>query len=102
MTKELTRFELAACKRVAANTRSLRTKVKKIDAKIVELNAMKNTYVSEIRMWENPIVEKYGHSLESILDGSYLNPPTEEDYTEYTELRGCIADEIIYNTEYTV
>lgn len=102
MCKELTRFEIAACKRVAANTKSLRTKVEKIDAKIAELNAMRNTYVSEIKMWENPIVEKYGCSVESILDGSYLNPPMEEVYTEYTECEGCIADESLPNTEYTV
>ena len=96
MTKELTRFEFAAVKRVAANTKSLKSKVEKIDAKIAELNAMRNTYVSEIRMWESPIVDKYGHSVESILDGSYLNDPVEvelpgetfEDYTNievYTE-----------------
>lgn len=76
--KELTRFEFAAVKRVAANTKSLRTKVEKIDAKIAELMTQRDNYVAEVRMWESPIVEKYGCSVESILDGSYLDAPTED------------------------
>ena len=70
--KELTRFEIAACKRVAANTKSLRTKVEKLNAKIAELSETKATYLNEIAMWESPIVEKYGYTVEQILDGSYL------------------------------
>ena len=53
--KELTKFEMAAVKRVAANTKSLRTKVEKINAKIAELQTMKATYLNEIAMWEAPI-----------------------------------------------
>lgn len=102
MNRELTRFELAACKRVAANTKSLRGKVEKIEAKIAELQSQKDTYVSEIKMWESPIMEKYGYSVDSILDGSYLNATHEEVYTECTECGGCIEDEILPNTEYTV
>lgn len=70
--KELTKFELAAVKRIAANTKSLRTKVEKLNAKIAELETMRDTYLSEIRMWETPIVEKYGYTVDEILDGSYL------------------------------
>lgn len=70
--RELTRFEIAACKRVAANTKSLRTKVEKLNAKIAELSETKATYLNEIAMWESPIVEKYGYTVEQILDGSYL------------------------------
>lgn len=69
---ELTRFELAACKRVAANTKSLRTKVEKLNAKIEEFTTMRDTYLSEIKMWEAPIVEKYGYTVDEILNGSYL------------------------------
>jgi len=78
MTKELTRFEIAACKRVAANTKNLRTKVERLNAKINELTSMRDTYLSEIKMWEAPIVEKYGYTVDHILDGSYLNTPVEE------------------------
>lgn len=81
--KELTRFEFAAVKRVAANTKSLRTKVEKIDAKIAELQSQRDNFTMEIKIWESPIVEKYGCSVDSILDGSYLNAPTEE--VELTE-----------------
>lgn len=91
--KELTRFEIAACKRVAANTKSLRTKVEKLNAKIAELSETKATYLNEIAMWESPIVEKYGYTVEQILDGSYLlaegevSPEiTVEDVTETTEV----------------
>ena len=91
--KELTRFELAACKRVAANTKSLRTKVEKLNAKIAELSETKATYLNEIAMWESPIVEKYGYTVEQILDGSYLLAEGEvapeitvEDVTETAEV----------------
>ena len=93
MTKELTRFEIAACKRVAANTKSLRTKVEKLNAKIAELSETKATYLNEIAMWESPIVEKYGYTVEQILDGSYLLAEGEvipeitvEDVTETVEV----------------
>ena len=91
--KELTRFELAACKRVAANTKSLRTKVEKLNAKIAELSETKATYLNEIAMWESPIVEKYGYTVDQILDGSYLLAEGEvipeitvEDVTETAEV----------------
>ena len=80
--KELTRFEMAAVKRVAANTKSLRTKVEKLNAKIAEIEAMRNTYLSEIKVWESPIVEKYGYSVDEILDGTYLIPTCTEELPE--------------------
>ena len=76
--KELTKFEMAAVKRVAANTKSLRTKVEKINAKIAELQTMKATYLNEIAMWEAPITAKYGYSVDEILDGTYLIPTCNE------------------------
>ena len=91
--KELTRFEVAAVKRIAANTKSLRNKVEKLNAKIAELTTMKATYLNEIAMWESPIVDKYGYTVDQILDGTYLLPTdceacdtyTEECNTEYVE-----------------
>jgi hypothetical protein len=80
--KELTRFEMAAVKRVAANTKSLRTKVEKLNAKIAELNTLKTTYLNEIAMWESPIVDKYGYSVDEILDGTYLIPTCIEELPE--------------------
>ena len=93
MNRELTRMELAAVKRIAANTKSLRTKVEKLNAKIAELSETKATYLNEIAMWESPIVEKYGYTVDQILDGSYLRPEGEvipeitvEDVTETVEV----------------
>lgn len=80
--KELTRFEMAAVKRVAANTKSLRTKVEKLNVKIAELTTMKSTYLNEIAMWESPIVDKYGYSVDEILDGTYLIPTCTEELPE--------------------
>ena len=77
--KELTRMELAAVKRVAANTKSLRGKVEKLNAKIAELQTTKATYLNEIAMWESPITAKYGYSVEEILDGKYLIPTCNEE-----------------------
>ena len=82
MNRELTRMELAAVKRIAANTKSLRTKVEKLNAKIAELETMRNTYLSEIKVWESPIVEKYGYSVDEILDGTYLIPVCNEELPE--------------------
>ena len=96
--KELTRFEIAAVKRIAANTKTLRGKVEKLNAKIAELNETKATYLNEIAMWESPIVDKYGYTVDQILDGTYLLPEdckvgdasevcecTEECNTEWVE-----------------
>ena len=80
--KELTRFEMAAVKRVAANTKSLRTKVEKLNAKIAELTTMKTTYLNEIAMWESPIIDKYGYTVDQILDGTYLIPTCTEELPE--------------------
>jgi hypothetical protein len=80
--KELTRIELAACKRVAANTKSLKTKLAKLTAKIEELKNQQVAYLEEIRMWEAPIMEKYGYSVDEILDGTYLIPTCVEKLPE--------------------
>ena len=82
MNRELTRMELAAVKRIAANTKSLRNKVEKLNAKIAELKTMRDTYLSEIKVWESPIVEKYGYSVDEILDGTYLIPTCTEELPE--------------------
>ena len=94
--KELTRFEIAAVKRIAANTKTLRGKVEKLNAKIAELNTMKATYLNEIAMWESPIVDKYGYTVEQILDGSYLLP---EDCKVCDASEVCDCTEV-YNTEW--
>lgn len=96
--KELTRFEMAAVKRVAANTKSLRTKVEKLNAKIAELTTMKNTYLNEIAMWESPIVDKYGYSVDEILDGTYLIPTCNEEEIPATP-EECVMTESILVSE---
>lgn len=101
MTKELTRMELAAVKRVAANTKSLRGKVEKLNAKIAELQTMKATYLNEIAMWESPITAKYGYSVEEILNGTYLLP---ENCVacEPSEGCDCIVEDITETVEVNI
>ena len=80
--KELTRFEMATCKRVAANTKSLKNKVFKLNEKIEELTAQRDNYLREIEMWEAPIIAKYGHSVDDIISGEYLQETTcNDDHT---------------------
>ena len=106
MCKELTRMELAACKRIAANTKNLKTKLAKLTAKIEELKNQQVAYLEEIRMWEAPIMEKYGYSVDEILDGTYLLPRdcdvvevadndfTSEEVDEMMNLRDVDTDEM--------
>ena len=97
MVKELTRMELAACKRVAAKTKSLKTKLAKLTAKIEELKNQQVAYLEEIRMWEAPIMEKYGCSVDEILDGSYLlaeETTPEIPVTDFTETVEVNIDEL--------
>lgn len=85
--RELTRMELAGVKRIAANTKSLRNKVEKLNAKIAELENTRESFVEEIKMWEAPIMEKYGYSVDEILSGDYLaeTEETEEIPAELPE-----------------
>lgn len=99
--KELTRFEMAAVKRVAANTKSLRTKVEKLNVKIAELTTMKSTYLNEIAMWESPIIDKYGYSVEEILDGTYLIPACAEEEIPTLEER-MIPESIVVSENLNV
>lgn len=96
--RELTRFEIAACKRIAANTKSLRSKVEKLNSKIDELMTMKDTYLSEIKMWEAPIMEKYGFSVNEILNGTYMIPTCNEEEIPATP-EECIMPESIAVSE---
>lgn len=96
--KELTRFEMAAVKRVAANTKTLRGKVEKLNAKIAELTTLKSTYLNEIAMWESPIVDKYGYTVDQILDGTYLIPTYNEEEMPATP-EECIMPESIAASE---
>ena len=98
MNRELTRMELAACKRVAANTKSLKTKLAKLTAKIEELKNQQVAYLEEIRMWEAPIMEKYGYSVDEILDGTYLLPVCNEEEMPTTP-EECIMPESIVASE---
>lgn len=101
MNRELTRFELAACKRVAANTKSLKTKAAKLNEKIKELTTQRDAYYAEIDMFEAPIITKYGCSVDMILSGEYL---TATDYCSTEECTTDIPDSMcgtcINNEEY--
>ena len=96
--KELTRMELAAVKRVAANTKSLKSKVLKLNEKIAELTAQRDAYLNEIDMWEAPIITKYGYLVDDIISGVYLQVTYPEDCTCDTPCE-CECD-VTPNTEW--
>ena len=71
MKKELSRFELAICKRTAQNTKSLRTKRDKLVAKIEEAQAELNVMNEAIEGFEAPIKAMTGgFTSEEVLGGA--------------------------------
>lgn len=68
--KELSRFELAICKRTAQNTKSLRTKRDKLVAKIAEAQLKLDEINEAIEGFEAPIKTMTGgFTSEEILSG---------------------------------
>lgn len=68
--KELTRFEIAACKRTAQNVKSMRTKKAKLQEKIAKLYDEIEEIEQNIAIWEEPIVKMTGgFTSEQVLNG---------------------------------
>ena len=65
--KQLSRFEMAAVKRTAQNTKMLVKKLDKIKSNIVELEQEKSDLESQIADWEAPIFNKYGYKSDEII-----------------------------------
>lgn len=69
--KELSRFEMAICKRTAQNTKSLRTKRDKLVAKIEKAQAELNVINEAIEGFEAPIKAMTGgFTSEEVLGGA--------------------------------
>lgn len=69
--KELTRFEIAICKRTAQNTKSLRTKRDKLVVKINTEQAELESINAMIERFEQPIKEMTGgFTSEEVLNGT--------------------------------
>lgn len=66
--KQLTRFEMAAVKRTAQNTKPIVKKLDKVKAQIVELGKEMEELTAQISVWETPIMNKYGYTSAQILD----------------------------------
>lgn len=78
--KELSRFELAICKRTAQNTKSLRTKRDKLVAKIEEAQAELNVINEAIEGFEAPIKSMTGgFTSEEVLGGAMAVAAATED-----------------------
>lgn len=77
--KELTRFEMAVIKRTAANTKSLRTKRDKLNAKITACQVELESINTMIEKFEQPIKEMTGgYTSEEVLNGI---PEMQEEQT---------------------
>ena len=82
--KQLSRFEMAAVKRTAQNTKMLVKKLDKIKSNIVELEQEKSDLESQIDDWEAPIFNKYGYKSDEIIAMGGIIPEdlvSSEDYT---------------------
>lgn len=100
--KELTRNELAAVKRVAATTKSLRTKRDKLYSKVNDLKKLIADLDAEILTWENPIIAMTGHTSDEVLDGTWKREDVEEVAVEFpdemlAEVPDFVVDDIINN-----
>lgn len=99
--RDLTRNELAAVKRVAATTKSLRTKRDKLYSKVNDLKKLIADLDAEILTWEAPIIAMTGHTSDEILDGSWKND-VEEVAVEFpdemvAEVPDFVVNDIINN-----
>lgn len=83
--RDLTRNELAAVKRVAATTKSLRTKRDKLYTKVNELKKLIADLDAEILAWESPIIAMTGFTSDKVLDGTWKREDVEEVAAEFPE-----------------
>lgn len=100
--KELTRNELAAIKRVAATTKSLRTKRDKLYSKVNDLKKLIADLDAEILTWENPIIAMTGFTSDKVLDGTWKREDVEEVAAEFpddmvAEVPDFVVNDIINN-----
>lgn len=100
--KELTRNELAAIKRVAATTKSLRTKRDKLYSKVNDLKKLIADLDAEILTWESPIIAMTGFTSDKVLDGTWKREDVEEVAAEFpddmvAEVPDFVVNDIINN-----
>lgn len=92
--KELTRFELAVCKRTAQNTKSLRTKRDKLVAKIEANQSELETINTMIEKFEQPIKEMTGgFTSEEVLNGTMESFMQNVESAESVELESGVTPE---------
>lgn len=100
--KEFTRNELAAIKRVAATTKSLRTKRDKLYSKVNDLKKLIADLDAEILTWESPIIAMTGFTSDKVLDGTWKREDVEEVAAEFpddmvAEVPDFVVNDIINN-----
>lgn len=100
--KELTRNELAAVKRVAATTKSLRTKRDKLYSKVNDLKKLIADLDAEILTWEAPIIAMTGFTSTEVLDGTWKIEDVEEVAAGFpddmvAEIPDFVVNDIINN-----
>lgn len=88
--KELTRFEIAACKRTAETVKSRRKKKASLLAKIAKIQSEIEQLDAEIAVWEEPIIKMTGgFTSEQVLNGemeaTQLHYEAQAEYSELQE-----------------
>ena len=82
--KELTKFELAAVKRTAANVKIFRTKKAKYETEKEEYQKEIDALNQLIDAWEAPVIAMTGKTSEEILSQLNSETPVETSATEET------------------
>lgn len=88
--KQLTRYEMAAVKRTAQNTKMLKKQLAKLEAKRNEIDVQITDLEEQINTWEAPIVSKWGYDSEYIIS---LNGELPEDVDSSCEEEKPFEDE---------
>lgn len=89
MTKELSRFEMAAVKRTAQNVKSMRKKLVKLEEKQSLITAEIYQLEDMINDWEQPIIKMTGgFTSDQVLNGEMeiMKTPFENDKKDADEL----------------
>ena len=64
---EISKFDMAACKRTAQNVKMLRRKLEKVNEKLEGIMKEKEALEDEIKTWEYPIIKKFRYTSEVII-----------------------------------
>lgn len=76
---EISKFDMASCKRTAQNVKMLRRKLEKVNEKLESIMKEKEGLEEEIKTWEYPIIKKFGYTSEVIIANGGIPETVQEN-----------------------